>query len=98
MKQLWAIVLLMLLLLAGCSSGGDSKDLTDGESIYGSKCAGCHGGNLKGAVGPPVLNMSAKYSEDELIKFITNGTNKMPGHLLTDEQTKIVSEWLLTQK
>lgn len=96
MKQLWAAAGLSLLLLAGCSSDkADSTDLTDGETIYANKCSACHGGDLKGAVGPSVLNMSSKYSEQELLKVITDGTEKMPGHLINDEQSQLVAEWLL---
>src|SRR4051812_23141442 len=96
MKQLWAVVALTLVLLAGCSSSTESsKEATDGESIYGMKCAACHGGNLKGAVGPPVENMGSKYSESELTKLINEGTEKMPGQHLTDEESKTVVEWLI---
>ncbi len=96
MKQLWATVALSLLLLAGCSSNAEtSKASSDGETIYGNKCSACHGGDLKGAVGPSVLNMSSKYSEQELSKLIENGTERMPGHLLTDAENKVITKWLL---
>lgn len=99
MKQLWIVALLSLLLLAGCSSNAaDKKEASDGETLYGNKCSACHGGNLKGAVGPPILNMSSKYSEDELFKMITEGSDKMPGNLLTDEESRVVTKWLMTKK
>ncbi|WP_160725499.1 c-type cytochrome [Bacillus sp. USDA818B3_A] len=99
MKKLLAVTGVSLLLLAGCSSSGDDKqEAMNGETLYGNKCLACHGENLKGAVGPSVLNMSSKYSEDELFKMITEGTDKMPGHLLTDEESRIVTKWLLAKK
>jgi cytochrome c551 len=99
MKHFLVVAVLSLLLLAGCSSNtADKKQAMDGETLYGNKCSACHGGNLEGAVGPPLLNMSSKYSEDELFKMITEGTNKMPGHLLTDDESRVVTKWLLEKK
>jgi mono/diheme cytochrome c family protein len=96
MKQLLAVIALILVILTGCSSNTDSKkEAMDGESIYAQKCAACHGGNLKGAVGPSILNMGSKYSEKELLKIITDGTDKMPGHILTDEKSSIITKWLM---
>jgi len=96
MKRLWAVAALALLLLAGCSSNtAESKEPLDGETIYGNKCSACHGGELQGAVGPSVKNMSSKHSEEELLKIITDGTDKMPGHLITDEESKVVAKWLM---
>lgn len=98
MKQLLAMVGLSLLLLAGCSSNAETSKEADGETIYGNKCSACHGGDLKGAVGPSVLNMSSKYSEQELLNLIENGTEKMPGHLISDKENKLVTKWLLEKK
>ena len=96
MKKIWAVVGLSLVLLAGCSSkAADKTQALDGETLYGNKCSACHGGNLKGAVGPSVLNMRSKYSEDELFKMITKGSDKMPGHLLTDDESRVVTKWLM---
>jgi cytochrome c551 len=96
MKQLWAVAALTILMLAGCSSNAvTDHEKADGKSLYAAKCSACHGGNLKGLVGPPLLNLGSKYSENDLTKIIINGTDMMPGHLLTDEQSKNVAEWLL---
>ncbi|WHY77016.1 cytochrome c [Neobacillus sp. WH10] len=96
MKQLWIVTALAILVVTGCSSNSaNNKAAMDGESIYANKCSACHGENLKGAVGPAVVNMAGKYSEKELLKLITEGTAQMPGNLLTDEQSKIVTEWLM---
>lgn len=99
MKKLLAVAGVSLLLLAGCSSKADDNgEAMNGEAIYGNKCSACHGENLKGAVGPSVLNMSNKYSEDELFKIITEGTDKMPGHLLNDDESRVVTKWLMEKK
>ncbi|MCM3727311.1 cytochrome c [Neobacillus cucumis] len=99
MKKLWIVAGISLVLLAGCSSkSADKTEAMDGETLYGNKCSACHGGNLKGAVGPSVLNMSSKYSEDELFKMVTEGSDKMPGHLLTDNESRVVTKWLMEKK
>ena len=96
MKQLWAAIALSFLLLAGCSSNAaNNKEAIDGETLYKQKCAACHGENLKGVVGPPVLNMGSKYTEKELLNLINQGSQQMPGNLLTDEEAKVVTNWLL---
>ncbi|WP_052353808.1 c-type cytochrome [Neobacillus jeddahensis] len=95
MKQLWTLIALTLFVLAGCSSNEANDTLKDGDAIYAAKCSACHGGNLQGAVGPPVTGMAKKYTDKQLTKLITDGTNKMPGHLISDDQTKMVVEWLM---
>jgi len=96
MKRLWAIIGLSFFLLAGCSSSAISnKESIDGETLYAQKCSACHGENLKGVVGPPLLNMGSKYTEIEILKIVNLGTEKMPGNLLTDEESKIVTKWLM---
>jgi len=98
MKQLWLMTALAILLVSGCSSNSANNEAAmDGKSIYTNKCSACHGENLKGAVGPSVVNMADKYSDKELLKLLTEGTDKMPGNLLTDDQSKIVTEWLMEQ-
>ncbi|PLS02700.1 c-type cytochrome [Neobacillus cucumis] len=99
MKKILIVAGLSILLLAGCSSKAtDKQEALDGETLYGNKCSACHGGNLKGAVGPSVLNMISKYTEDELYKMITEGSDKMPGHLLNDEESRVVTKWLMEKK
>lgn len=96
MKQLWAAAALSLLMLAGCSSNTTTNTAAmDGKSIYAEKCSACHGENLKGLVGPSLLNIGKKYSEADITKITINGSDKMPGHLLPDDQSKIVAQWLL---
>ncbi|MBV7504301.1 cytochrome c [Bacillus sp. sid0103] len=94
MNRLWAIFALILLLLTGCSSGKSSTAM-DGESLYKESCAACHGENLQGAVGPTIVNMKSKYSEAEVLKIVNEGTKKMPGNLLDEEKSEIVTKWLM---
>jgi cytochrome c551 len=93
-NRLWAALVLALILLTGCSSS-KTRTAMDGESIYKESCAACHGDKLQGAVGPSVANMKSKYSEAEVLKIINEGTKKMPGNLLTEEKSEIVTKWLM---
>jgi mono/diheme cytochrome c family protein len=43
----------------------------DGASIYKSKCAGCHGAQGEGKVGPKLAGTSL--SEDDIVKVLTMG-------------------------
>lgn len=96
MNRLWVALALTLLVLTGCSSDKSSTAM-DGETIYKESCAACHGEELQGAVGPTVANMKSKYSEEEVLKMINEGTNKMPGNLLDKEKSEIVTKWLMEQ-
>lgn len=94
MNRLLIAFTLMLILLTGCSPGKSSTAM-DGESIYKESCAACHGDKLQGAVGPSVVDMKSKYSKAEVQKIINEGTQKMPGNLLDDEKSEIVTKWLM---
>lgn len=98
MKQLWIVFALSILLLAGCSSNtATAKRPTDGEGLYKFSCLSCHGENLEGLAGPPVTNMKTKYSEEDLQKLLNDGVGMMPGGLLSEEEAKTVTKWLLDQ-
>ena len=43
----------------------------DGASIYKSKCAGCHGAQGEGKMGPKLAGTSL--SEDDIVKVLTMG-------------------------
>lgn len=43
----------------------------DGASIYKSKCAGCHGAQGDGKLGPKLAGTSL--SEDDIVKVLTTG-------------------------
>ncbi|WP_318507135.1 cytochrome c [Bacillus sp. T3] len=96
MKKIVILVLGMLFLLSGC--GNDSADEPkDAEGLYNKSCVGCHGADLKGASGPALTNLKDKYSEEELHTLIMEGKGMMPGNLLSDEETQLMVDWLMTK-
>lgn len=94
MKPLLTVSTLMLLFLTGCSSG-TSNTAMDGEAIYKKSCIACHGDKLQGTVGPPLVNIKSKYSETDVLKIISNGTPTMPPNLISEEESKVVTKWLM---
>lgn len=96
MKRLWIVIALSLFVIAGCSSNtANAKRPADGEGLYKFSCLSCHGENLEGAAGPPVINLGSKYSEGELLKLLNDGVSMMPGGQLSDGEAKTVTKWLL---
>ncbi len=81
----------------------------DGESLYKSKaCAACHAIDSK-LVGPSYKDVAAKYAGQDgaaemLAGKIKNGSQgvwgpiPMPPNGVTDEEAKILAEWILTHK
>lgn len=94
MIRLGATFSLTLLLLTGCSSGASTATL-DGEAIYNKSCSTCHGAELQGAIGPTLVSIKSKYAEVDVLKLINEGSNRMPGHLVSEKEAEIVTKWLL---
>ena len=73
-----------------------------GESVYKSKCAGCHGATGGGKVGPALKG--TKLSEDDIAAVLTKGKEgKKAPHSksisgLTEEQAKAVAGYVKSLK
>lgn len=50
----------------------------DGEAIYQTNCAACHGAEGEGGVGPPLQGIGEAHSVAELVQVITDGRGAMP--------------------
>lgn len=63
------------------------------EELYQQKgCAGCHGGDYSGGVGPSLKGMTI--SPEEIAEILTNGTDGgMPGGLVAGKEAEM-AEWL----
>ncbi|WP_042354015.1 cytochrome c551 [Bacillus rubiinfantis] len=88
--------------LAACGGGDDGgKDTASagGEKIYDQKCSSCHGGDLKGGMGPALDKIGAKYSKDEILGIIEKGTSGgMPANVVKGDDADQVAEWLAEKK
>jgi mono/diheme cytochrome c family protein len=115
-KRTWRVLPLLAVLTAGCDLPGrpapadrpvPADQVTDFDSLYAARCAGCHGAD--GKVGPaPPLNdpiFLAIVPEAQLLKVISEGRTATPGQKtpmpafahdrggpLTDAQVHIVAD------
>ncbi|MCY1544348.1 Cytochrome c-551 [compost metagenome] len=86
-----------------------AADPAAAEALFKSKpCAACHNLDMK-MVGPALKDVAAKYAGTEgaadlLAGRIKNGTQgtwgpmPMPANPVTDEEAKILAEWVLSLK
>ncbi len=74
----------------------------EGEAIYKSKCAGCHGPTAEGKVGPNLK--TTKLGEDDILLLLSKGEekrkapHKKPMSSLTDDQIKAVAHYIKSLK
>jgi mono/diheme cytochrome c family protein len=74
----------------------------DGAATYKAKCAGCHGAEGQGKVGPALKGTSK--SADEIATFLTTGDDskkaphKKPVGGLTADDAKAVAEYVKSLK
>lgn len=92
----------LVLGLAACG-GGDSGDKDtasggEGAKIFDQKCSSCHGGDLKGGMGPNLTKVGSKYSKDEILDILHNGKGQMPANVVTGDDADKVAEWLAAKK
>lgn len=69
----------------------------DGGALYGKRCAGCHGGDGSGGIGPRLAGtMVAKFPDPaDQISVVTNGRRGMPSFesSLTEEEIAAIVEY-----
>src|SRR3954453_11398312 len=83
----------------GDDKGGDTAQAGDAEKIYSQKCSSCHGGDLKGGMGPDLTAVGASKSKDEIAAIIKDGTTGgMPAGLIEGDDLDKVADWLASKK
>ncbi|HZQ94577.1 MAG TPA: cytochrome c [Candidatus Sulfotelmatobacter sp.] len=74
----------------------------EGESVYKSKCAACHGPTAEGKIGPSLK--TTKLGEDDIVLMLSKGeeARKMPHKKamtsLTGDQIKAVAHYVKSLK
>jgi cytochrome c551 len=71
---------------------------TNVQDIFQQTCAGCHGQNLEGAVGPSLQKIGSKMNENQILEVITKGRGQMPRGLVPEEEAKKLAAWLAAKK
>lgn len=110
-KGVMASILTVGLVLGLCACSGDAEKTADkketqeetinealaaeGEKIVKSSCAGCHGVDLKGDLGPNLHNLSL--SKEEIIEILIKGRKTMPPGSANGKEEE-VAEYLMTLK
>lgn len=75
-----------------------SADAGEAKADFQKSCAACHGADLTSGSAPDLNAIGAKYSKEEILNIIENGSGSMPGGLLKGEEAERVAEWLATMK
>ena len=103
-KKLLALLMGVSLVmgLAACGSGSSDKGAdtasTGEQKIYDQKCSGCHGGDLKGAMGPDLSKIGSTLSKDQILDTIKNGKGNMPPNVVTGDDANTIADWLAAKK
>lgn len=89
--------------LAACGGGNtdkgtDTASSDTGAKIFDQKCSGCHGGDLKGGMGPNLTKVGSKYSKDDILGILKNGKGQMPANVVSGDDANAVAEWLAAKK
>ena len=92
----------VLLFTYACGGGGVADDAT-GEEIYVQLCARCHGSDLRGGTGLPLVGEDARSldkPERYFVQSISAGIGRMPSFrvTLTDEQILRVTRYVMEQQ
>jgi mono/diheme cytochrome c family protein len=93
---------LLVVLCVTFASFSVSAFAQDGAAIYKSKCAGCHGADGQGKVGPALKGTSL--SADQIADLLTKGNDakKMPHKKglsgLSADDAKAVAEFVKSMK
>jgi mono/diheme cytochrome c family protein len=89
-----AAAVVFVVLLLGNDGGGT---LSPAATIYDNSCAGCHGGDGGGGLGPQLAGEVEKRFPDieEQIAFVTEGEGGMPGFgdTLSEDEIRLVVEY-----
>lgn len=100
--------------LAACGGGNDNKkdtskdngggtsetsNASDAQKIFDQKCSSCHGGDMKGGMGPNLTKVGSKYSKAEILDILKNGkSGGMPAGLVTGDDANTMATWLAGKK
>jgi mono/diheme cytochrome c family protein len=89
MKKLFALAMVAALALPALAA--------DGASLYKAKCAGCHGANAEGKIGPKIAGNTT------VADVLTNGGKAKAPHTkafanITADDAKAIADYVATLK
>ncbi|MGZ0086419.1 cytochrome c550 [Caldibacillus thermoamylovorans] len=77
--------------------GGEKTEQTaefNPEQFFKQTCAGCHGQNYEGGVGPSLKGVGGRLSTDQIKAVLQNGRGQMPKGLVPPEHIDAMAKWL----
>lgn len=92
----------LLVLSMAFATAGFAQSAGEGESVYKSKCAMCHGQNAEGKMGPALKGTSV--TEDDIILMLSKGKegkkapHSKPMASLSSDQIKAVAHYVKSLK
>ncbi len=98
-KYLWhTLLIIVALLFLQTQRAPSAGEITQGERLFQSHCAGCHGPKGEGGSGPTLATPSLvrATTEESLIKVIAQGIlgTEMPRSRLDKEQIKEIADFV----
>lgn len=98
------MVATVAVIAAGCinnspiAAPGDDAELVEGQQVYASQCASCHGVQGEGGRGKQLSEgtvLSAFPSPSDQLELVVNGSGQMPafGKRLSEEQLAAVTRY-----
>lgn len=72
------------------------------QALYAKTCAGCHGQQRQGVVGPSLVGVGERYSVAKIERIAQRGKGKnkavsMPSGLVSADQARLLARWLVTE-
>lgn len=72
------------------------------QALYAKSCAGCHGQQRQGVVGPSLVGVGERYSLAKIERIAQRGKGKnkavsMPSGLVPAEQARLLARWLVNE-
>ena len=99
------VLVLVVLVVAACGGGGAAAPQTQGDANAGAQawaakgCAGCHGVNAEGDIGPKLAGTSLPF--DTVKNTVRNGKGagmpKFPADQVSDADIANIYAWLKTK-
>ncbi|MGD8190252.1 c-type cytochrome [Brevibacillus ginsengisoli] len=82
------------------SQGADTVDTAKAEGVFKQTCAGCHGVDMQGQIGPKLADIGSRLSKDQILDVLKNGKGGggMPAGLVQGADAENLAAWLATKK
>src|SRR5829696_1481523 len=93
------VFVLAMATLPGSTYGVQAQDAGAGAALFGERCAVCHGGDARGAIGPSLVTLWASGANDErVLRTIRQGVrgSAMPPSKAPDDDLRAIVAFLKT--